>query len=56
MQTSHFVTRTAEISLDEKGYLKIKMLRDKIVDAEDALDNMLVIKNLSDGKKMLKLE
>lgn len=55
MQTSHFVTRTAEISLDKKGYLKIKMLRDKIVDAEDALDNMLVIKNLSAGKKMLKL-
>lgn len=31
------------------------MLPNNVVDVEDALDNMLVIKNLSAGKKMLKL-
>lgn len=31
------------------------MLPDVVIDSEDALDNMLVIKNLSAGKKMLKL-
>lgn len=55
MQTSHFTTRTAKISLEKEGYLKIDMLPDVVVDAEDALDNMLVIKNLSAGKKTLKL-
>ncbi len=55
MQTSHFKTRTAEIGLTPEGYIKIKMLPDVIVDAEDALDNLLVIKNLSAGNKMLKL-
>ena len=54
MQTSHFTTRTAKISLEE-GYLKIAMLPGVVVDAEDALDNLLVIKNLSAGNKMLKL-
>lgn len=55
MQDSHFTTRTAKISLEEEGYLKIVMLPDVIVDAEDALDNLLVIKNLSRGNKTLKL-
>lgn len=55
MQTSHFKTRTAEIGLTAQGYIKIKMLPDVIVDAEDALDNLLVIKNLSGGEKTLKL-
>jgi hypothetical protein len=55
MQTSHFTTRTANISLEKEGYLKIDMLPDVVVDAEDALDNLLVIKNLCAGKKTLKL-
>lgn len=54
MQNTSFTTRTTKISL-ENGYLWIVMLPDVVVDAEDALDNMLVIKNLSAGKKMLKL-
>jgi hypothetical protein len=55
MQDSYFITRTAQISLEEEGYIKVKMLPNNVVDVEDALDNMLVIKNLSAGKKMLKL-
>ncbi len=55
MPNHHLTTRTAKISLEKEGYLKIQMLPDIILDAEDALDNMLVIKNLSAGKKMLKL-
>ncbi len=55
MPNNHLTTRTAKISLEKEGYLKIVMLHDVTVDAEDALDNMLVIKNLSGGKKMLKL-
>lgn len=55
MQNSYFITRTARISLEEEGYIKIKMLPGNVVDAEDALDNMLVIKNLSGSKKMPKL-
>ncbi|MBK7666549.1 MAG: hypothetical protein IPJ32_03910 [Sphingobacteriaceae bacterium] len=51
MQNQRLTTRTAKISLEKEGYIKIQMLPDIIVDAEDALDNMLVIKNLSDGKK-----
>ena len=55
MPNNHFTTRTAKISLEKEGYLRIVMLSDVTVDAEDALDNMLVVKNLSKGKKMLKL-
>ena len=55
MPINHFTTRTAKISLEKEGYLKIVMLQGVIVDAEDALDNMLVVKNLSAGNKMLKL-
>ena len=55
MPNNHFTTRTANISLEKEGYIKIKMIPGIIVDAEDALDNMLVIKNISAGKKMLKL-
>lgn len=55
MPNQLLTTRTAKISLEKEGYIKIQMLPDVIVDAEDALDNMLVIKNLSDGKKRLKL-
>jgi hypothetical protein len=55
MQDSHFITRTAKISIEKEGYLKIEMLPGVVIDVEDALDNMLVVKNLSAGKKMLKL-
>lgn len=55
MPGNHFTTRTAIITLEAEGYIKIKMLPDAVVDAEDALDNMLVVKNLSCGEKMLKL-
>lgn len=55
MPVKHFTTRTAKISLEKEAYLKIVMLPDVVVDTEDALDNMLVIKNLSAGKKRLKL-
>ena len=48
-------TRTAEISLDKRGFMKIKILPDSIIDVEDALDNLLVIKSFSSGKKILKL-
>lgn len=48
-------TRTAEIYIHKKGFLSIKILEGSIIDAEDALDNLLVIKTLSKGHKMLKL-
>lgn len=54
MHSTHFTTRTAKISLED-GYIKIIMLPGVVIDAEDALDNLLVIKNLSSGNKMLKL-
>lgn len=55
MPNNYFTTRTANISLEKEGYIKIKMIPGIVLDAEDALDNMLVIKNLSSGEKMLKL-
>lgn len=55
MPETHFNTRTARISLEEGNFLKIVMLPNVIVDAEDAIDNLLVIKNLSGGEKKLKL-
>ncbi len=55
MPKNHLTTRTAKISLEKEGYIKISILPDSIIDTEDALDNLLVIKNLSEGKKMLKL-
>ena len=48
-------TRTAEINLDKRGFMKIKILPDSIIDVEDALDNLLVIKSFSEGKKTPKL-
>ena len=41
--------------MKKEGYIKISILPDSVIDTEDALDNLLVIKNLSGGKKMLKL-
>ncbi len=55
MPNHHLTTRTAKISLEKEGYLKISILPGSVIDTEDALDNLLVIKNLSEGKKMLKL-
>jgi len=55
MPNNHFTTRTAKISLEKEGYLKLAIIPGVTVDAEDALDNLIVIKNLSAGKKMLKL-
>jgi len=51
----HYKTRTAEISLESEGYIKIKILEDSVIDEGDAIDNFLVVKNLSAGKKHLKL-
>ncbi len=55
MPDNYFTTRTANISLEKEGYIKISILPGSVIDVEDALDNLLVIKNLSAGKKMLKL-
>jgi hypothetical protein len=55
MEARGFTTRTARITLERERYIKIKMLSRAVVDAEDALDNLLVIKNLSNGEKTLKL-
>lgn len=55
MPENYFKTRTANISLEKEGYIKVSILSGSVIDVEDALDNLLVIKNLSGGKKMLKL-
>ena len=55
MPDNYFTTRTANISLEKEGYIKISILPGSVIDIEDALDNLLVIKNLSERKKMLKL-
>jgi hypothetical protein len=55
MEARGLTTRTARITIEKAGYIKIKMLAGSVVDAEDALDNLLVIKNLSEGRKTLKL-
>lgn len=49
------ITRTAEVSIDEQGFLRFKIIEGSVIDEEDALDNLLVIKNISGNKKMLKL-
>jgi hypothetical protein len=48
-------TRTAEISLENEGYIQIKLVSDIIIDDADALDNLLVVKNISGNEKRLKL-
>ena len=55
MKHSTFKTRTAIISFEKPDYIKVKILSGSIIDEEDALDNFLVIKNLSGGQKKLKL-
>ena len=54
MQKKACKTRTAEIT-DEGDFIRFKVISGSVVDVEDALDNMLVAKNLSGGKKTLKL-
>ena len=48
-------TRTATIFMDENNVLQMVMLEGVRLDYEDALDNGLVIKNLTAGKPTLKL-
>ena len=55
MGNNYYKTRTAEISLEKAGYIKIKVIAGSVIDEADALDNLLVIKNLSANQKKLKL-
>jgi hypothetical protein len=48
-------TRTATIYVDENDIMHIEMHEGIKLDYEDALDNYLVMKNLSDNKPVLKL-
>lgn len=48
-------TRTGEFFLDENGILNAVMFENVVVDYEDALDNFLVIKNLTFNKPTLRL-
>jgi hypothetical protein len=54
MQKKYFKTRTAEIT-EEKDFVRITIIPGSVVDKEDALDNMLVIKNICGNQKTLKL-
>lgn len=54
MQKKAYKTRTAEIT-DEGDFIRLKVIWGSVVDVEDALDNMLVLKNVSGGRKTLKL-
>lgn len=48
-------TRTIEAFLDENGILRIKILDGVNIDLGDAIDNYLVLRNLSAGQRRLKL-
>jgi hypothetical protein len=48
-------TRTADIYLDDNNILHIVMLSGVIVDNEDALDNLLVVRQLTKNKPCVKL-
>jgi hypothetical protein len=48
-------TRTAKIHLDEHNILYLMMNKNALVDYEDAMDNYLVIKSLTNRKPCLKL-
>ena len=52
---NRITTRTATIFLDENGILQILIHPDIRIDYEDALDNALVIKNLTNNVSALKL-
>ena len=48
-------TRTAEIWKDDKGIIWLQVLEGAAIDKEDAADNLLVVKNLSDNKPVLRI-
>lgn len=48
-------TRTAQIYLDENGILHLIMNARVVVDVEDAIDNHLVIKNITQNKPCVRL-
>lgn len=48
-------TRTCEIFLDEFGILHLKIFGGVIIDREDAADNFLVARHLTNGEPVLKL-
>lgn len=48
-------TRTADIYLDDNNILHIVLLADVTVDAEDALDNILVARQFTKNKPCVKL-
>jgi len=48
-------TRTCEMFVDELGILHVKILPNVIIDIEDAADNFLLAKSLTNDKKILKL-
>jgi len=47
-------TRTGEFFVDENTVLHVIMFNDVIVDYEDALDNFLVIKNITNNQPCVK--
>lgn len=55
MEDISCITRTAEIGKDSLGFIRIKIIPGSVLDEGDAIDNFLVIKNLSDNQKQLKL-
>ncbi len=55
MEDISCITRTAEIGRDSLGFIRIRILPGSVLDDADAIDNFLVIKNLSDNQKQLKL-
>ena len=48
-------TRTAEIWKDENDIFWIKLLPDVEIDLEDIIDNVLVARNITGGKAVLKI-
>ena len=48
-------TRTARISVDENGIVIIRIIEGVKMDFEDAADNFLVVKHLTEGGRCLKL-
>ncbi|MBI4946289.1 MAG: hypothetical protein HY840_07805 [Bacteroidetes bacterium] len=48
------VTRTAEIFKDDDGIIHICILNGVCIDMEDAIDNFLVVRNLSQEEKSIK--
>jgi hypothetical protein len=48
-------TRTAKIFIDENNILQILLYKNAVIDYEDAIDNVLVVKKLTKGESCLKL-